>query len=288
MSALVDPRLPVFTPEELATFSEFFYRHTGILFTSRKDYFVERRLAERMEATRSASFADYFTRLRFQPSGEELQNLVNLLTVNETYFYREDYQFKALVSGILPELARARPRGTPISLWSLPCSTGEEPYSIAMQILDGWDRADEFEIEIHGSDIDTRVLAEARRGVYGERALHRLAPDVRRRYFARHGTDDWRICEELRQSVEFSIVNLANPLDTRRFRGMDVIFCRNLLIYFDDLSRRKAVETLYDCLAPGGFLCLGHSESMSRMSSLFTARAFGETVVHQKPTQAEY
>ena len=205
------------------------------------------------------------------------------MTVNETYFFREDYQFDALVRGILPEITRTRRPGGTLRIWSMPCSTGEEPYSIAIQILENWSRADEFDIEITGSDIDSRVLADARKGIYGNRSLQRLSPELRKKYFRSVGEDQFEIHEELRSSIDFSIANLSDPIHMHRYRAMDVIFCRNLLIYFDDTSRRAAVEALYECLTPGGFICLGHSESMSRMSSMFLPRKFGDTIVYQRP-----
>ncbi|QEE42912.1 protein-glutamate O-methyltransferase CheR [Methylobacterium sp. WL64] len=273
--------------DEYEKFYEYFYRRTGISFSGKKEYFVEKRLLERIAKTGSDSFKAYFTLLRFQASGEELQHLVNLMTVNETYFFREDYQFDALVRGILPEITRTRRPGATLRIWSMPCSTGEEPYSIAIQILEHWSRADEFAIEITGSDIDSRVLADARKGIYGNRSLQRLSPELRKKYFRRLGDDQFEIHEELRSSIEFSIANLSDPIHMHRYRAMDVIFCRNLLIYFDDTSRRAAVEALYECLIPGGFICLGHSESMSRMSSMFLPRKFGDTIVYQRPIEQD-
>ena len=273
--------------DEYEKFYEYFYRRTGISFSGKKEYFVENRLLERIAKTGSDSFKAYFTLLRFQASGEELQHLVNLMTVNETYFFREDYQFDALVRGILPEITRTRRPGATLRIWSMPCSTGEEPYSIAIQILENWSRADDFAIEITGSDIDSRVLADARKGIYGNRSLQRLSPELRKKYFRRLGDDQFEIHEELRSSIEFSIANLSDPIHMHRYRAMDVIFCRNLLIYFDDTSRRAAVEALYECLIPGGFICLGHSESMSRMSSMFLPRKFGDTIVYQRPIEQD-
>lgn len=286
LSAATAPRdaalAPAIPPEDYARFCDFFYRKTGIMFGANKTYFVERRLQERMSATRSATFRDYFTMVRFQASGEEMQSLVNAMTVNETYFYREDYQFDALVRHLLPEIARTRSTSDPIRLWSMPCSTGEEPYSIAMQILENWPQADEYSVEILASDIDSRVIAEAKQGLYSARSLHRLTPTLKNRYFTPIG-EDFRICAELRGSIDFSVVNITEPLPMRRFRGIDVIFCRNMLIYFDDTSRRQAVEALYESLRPGGYICLGHSESMSRISSLFRPRKFGATILYQRP-----
>lgn len=278
---------PPVSPEEYAKLCEFFYRRTGMMFSEKKRYFVERRLQERIVKTGSSGFRDYFALLRFQASGEELQQLVNLMTVNETYFFREDYQFDALTGGMLPELAKARARGSRIRIWSVPCSTGEEPYSIALHVLETWNLCDDYEIEILASDIDSRVLADAADGTYGERSLQRVPMALRQQYFARLAGDRYRLRSEIRDSVDFSTVNVVDPLQMARFRGIDVIFCRNLLIYFDDLARRETVEALYECLAPGGFICLGHSESMNRMSSLFRPRKFGDTIVHQKPAEAE-
>lgn len=286
LSATATPRdtAPALTipAEDYARFCDFFYRKTGIMFGANKTYFVERRLQERMAATRSATFRDYFTMVRFQASGEEMQSLVNAMTVNETYFYREDYQFDALVRHLLPEIARTRAPNDPIRLWSMPCSTGEEPYSIAMQILENWPQADAFSVEILASDIDSRVIAEARQGLYTARALHRLTPSLKSRYFTAVG-ENFRICQELRGSIDFSVVNITEGLAMRRFRNLDVIFCRNMLIYFDDNSRRRAVEALYESLRPGGYICLGHSESMSRISSMFRLRKFGATILYQRP-----
>ena len=265
---------PTLSAEEFARFCSFFYRHTGILFGEPKRYFVERRVQERMRATGSEGFRDYFSLMRFEASGRELQLLVNAMTVNETYFFREDYQFQALTGGVLPHLARHRQR--PIRIWSVPCSTGEEPYSIAISILEDWREADTHDIEIHASDIDSEVLEQARAGIYAPRALHRLSAQLRARYFAPLPDGRFRLHEGIRGSIDFAAVNVVDPRSMARYRGMDVVFCRNMLIYFDDLSRRQAVEAIYESLAPGGFVFLGHSESMSRMSSLFHPCKIGE------------
>jgi len=278
-----EPSPSSITDVEYAKFCEFFYRKTGIQFQENKKYYVERRLVDRMAKTGMDSFREYFMLVRFQASGEELQCLVNAMTVNETYFFREDYQFEALVSGILPSLTRRKRPGTPIRIWSVPCSSGEEPYSIALVILEKWDQADAWDIEILASDIDSRILAEAQAGVFGSRSLSRVSPGMLTKYFIRHGEDSHRIREELRRSIDFSLVNVTDRMQTGRFRDIDIIFCRNMLIYFDDVARRETVEMFYEVLAPGGFVCLGHSESMSRMSSIFVPRRFGETIVYQKP-----
>ena len=276
----VDGRL---SDADFRTFREFYYRKTGNWFDDNKRYFVDKRLLERMRESGAESFRAYFTSLRFEASGRELQMLTNLMTVNETYFYREDYQLRCLVADILPQVLRHRSRTGPIRIWSLPCSTGEEPYSLAIYLLEHWPDIEHVDVEIVGSDIDTVALEKARAGRYGRRSLNGLPDAVRERYFEPDGPQHHRLVDWLRDAITFTRVNIADVRDTRAYRDFDVIFCRNLLIYFDEASRRKAAEQLFDALRPGGFICLGHSEFMSRISPLFTPRRFTDAIVYQRP-----
>jgi len=274
--------LAALSAEEFRRLCDFLYRRTGMAFTDGKQYYVERRVAERVAATGAESFASYFSLLRTDVEGE-VERLVNAFTVNETYFYREEHQLRCLTSDLLAERLRVGSPGQGIRIWSVPCSTGEEPYSIAIWLLENWPMVDRYEIEIVGSDIDTGVLEKARSGIFGKRALMRLSPDLVEKYFAPVGLDTWKILDDLRESVRFSRVNIVAPLETRPYGHFDVIFCRNVLIYFDDASRRIAAENLYENLAPGGYICLGHSESMSRITPLFDVRRFADAIVYQRP-----
>ena len=261
---------------------EFLYRETGLTYNEAKRYYIERRVADRMLAIEAANFGEYFFRLRTRGTGE-LENFINAITVNETYFYREDYQLQCLTRHLLPQRLAAK-RVTPgIRIWSLPCATGEEPFSIAIWLLENWPEVDSHEIEIIGSDIDTNVLEAARGGIYGKRALMRLEPALVERYFEPVDEDNWRIIADLRGSVQFSAANAVEPADISRFGRFDVIFCRNMLIYFDDASRRLAAENLYEALLPGGYLCLGHAESMSRISALFEICRYDDIIVYRRP-----
>ena len=275
----------VITEDDFQKFREFFYRKTGINFDSGKRYFVDKRLVERIEANHSADFRSYFSMLRFQASGEEVQLLTNLMTVNETYFLREEYQFNCLVNSILPDIVQRKTDKSPIRIWCIPSSSGEEPYSIALYLMERWAGIAKWDVEIISSDIDTGILHKARVGRYSQRSVQYLPLAWLARYFKRIG-DEFQISDDLREAVEFTRVNLADPADTRPYRNFDVIFCRNLLIYFDDASRKSAAETFYDALKPGGFICLGHSESMSRISSLYKVRKFPEAIVYQKSPEA--
>jgi chemotaxis protein methyltransferase CheR len=285
MKAAVTPI--VITDADFLKFREFFYRKTGIHFEENKRYFVDKRLIDRIEATGAENFRAYFIALRFESDGAELQQLVNTMTVNETYFFREVYQFDCLVKDMLAEVVRHKRRGERIRIWSIPSSTGEEPYSIAIYLLERWPLINDYEVEIMSSDIDTTVLSAAQRGVYSARSIGQLPKPYLDKYFRRLPDNEFAISRDLVAAVDFSRVNLSDANDTRKFRNIDVIFCRNLLIYFDDLSRRLAAEAMYDALSPGGFVCLGHSESMSRISALYTVRRFPDAMVYQKPMQGD-
>jgi chemotaxis protein methyltransferase CheR len=251
-------------------------------FDDNKRYYIDRRVVERIAVTGSLSFQSYFALLR-SDTEHEIEQLVNAFTVNETYFYREDHQLRCMTSHLLSDLLPRKQRGDSIRIWSIPCSTGEEPYSIALWLMENWREVDNHNIEIVASDIDTRALKAAAEGIYGARALMRLSSDVIDRYFARIEGDQVQIDPGLRESIQFTRANLIDAQDMARYRDFDIVFCRNVLIYFDDASRRAAAENLYDCLRPGGYICLGHSETMSRISPLFSVRRFPEAIVYQRP-----
>ena len=278
------PEPAALAEEDFRRLCEFVYRRTGMVFTEAKRYYVERRVSERIAVTRSGSFGAYFSRLRGDLDGE-IEQFINAFTVNETYFYREDHQLRCLTASLLPARVAGKRDGEALRIWSVPCSSGEEPYSIAIWLLENWALVDRYEIEIVGSDIDTAVIERAREGVYGKRALMRLPPEVVAKYFAARGDETWKILDDLCQSVRFTPVNLVDPAQTRPHGKFDVIFCRNVLIYFDETSRRTAAENLYENLLPGGFICLGHTESMSRISPLFDVARFTDAIVYQRPTE---
>ncbi|WP_421989971.1 CheR family methyltransferase [Roseococcus sp.] len=266
---------------ELRRLCAFLYRETGMLFGETKRYYIERRVADRLAATRTANFAAYFGSLR--ADAQEREALINAFTVNETYFYREEHQLACLSRSLLPDLITTRRPGDRIRIWSAPCSTGEEAYSIAIWLLENWRLVDAYNIEIVGSDIDTRVLEAAREGLFGERALSRMPPQLVDAYFGPVQRHRREIIQDLKESIAFTQANLVDGPSLAAQGIFDVIFCRNVLIYFDDQSRLIAAQNLYDRLAPGGYLCLGHTESMSRISDLFAVRRFEDAIVFQRP-----
>jgi chemotaxis protein methyltransferase CheR len=271
-------------------FREYFYKRTGIQFTSAKRYFVDKRIDACIRDSPYDTFASWFAALRLSDRSDLLQELINQLTVNETYFLREDYQFDSMLRTVLPDVLARRGGANrivgPIKILSLPCSTGEEPYSIALRLLEEWDLIDRIDVEIHGADIDSEVLQRARHASYGERSLQRVPAKWRAKYFTSVGTGRYQLDEGIRGAVTLHQVNVCDTLAMRAFREFDVIFCRNVLIYFDELSSRRAAENLYGAMRPGGYLFLGHSESMSRISPIFTPTRLPEGIVYQRPIGA--
>jgi chemotaxis protein methyltransferase CheR len=275
------PEGSALSEDELLRFCEFLYRRSGMTFGESKRYYIDRRVAERMAATGETEFRGYFARLRNDPV--ELEQAINAFTVNETYFYREAHQFACMSRDLLPQIVRSREAGGRVRILCIPCSTGEEPYSVAIWLLENWAMVDAYNIEIVGADIDTSALKRAREGFYEARSLSRLPAGLVDAYFEKPDGDRTRIIKDLRESVQFGPANLIDAGGMRALGRFDLIFCRNVLIYFDDASRRTAAETLYDALTPGGFLLLGHSESMGRIDDRFAPRRFEDAVVYQRP-----
>jgi chemotaxis protein methyltransferase CheR len=266
--------------ESLRLVCEFLYRRTGMSYGEAKRYYIERRVSDGMHRAGARSVRAYLNLV--EGDAREAEALINSFTVNETYFYREDHQLICLGRSLLPEIVAARRPGDLVRIWCVPCSTGEEPYSVAIWLLENWPMVDAYNIEIVGSDIDTAALVAAEYGEYGVRALSRLPGEVKARYFEPGRGGMQRIIPDIRESVKFTQANLVDAASVARAGQFDIIFCRNVLIYFDDASRLQATDHLYDALVPGGFICLGHTESMSRISARFAMRRFEDAIVYQR------
>lgn len=272
------------TADDLTKVCDFVYRRTGLVYGEAKRYYAERRVAARMRALGTGDFDTYFARLVRDALEEEA--LVNAFTINETYFYREKHQLQSLSDSALPILTTGKAPGEAIRIWSMPCSSGEEPYSIAIWLLENWPLVDAYNIDITASDIDTDALGAARKGAYGSRALSRLPAHLKARYFDRLEGERWEIIRDLKESVRFTFANLIQESTLAGIGRFDVVFCRNLLIYFDEHSRARAFDSLYRMMSPGAFLFLGHTESLAKVTDRLIVTHLKGGVAYRKPVDA--
>lgn len=268
-------------------FSDLLRSRYGLHFDQDTRYLVEKRLARRIKECETGSFASYFYALRHGPNAEdEFSNLIDLLTTNETYFFRERSQLEALVHEIIPEMrARQGERKRPIAIWSAGCSSGEEPYSIVMMALEA-NLVPGEDFRVYASDISRAVLAKARRGVYREASFRETDRSMRMHYFtSKDGM--MRISDEVKRHVDFVRMNLVDRSRSSLLGTMDVILCRNVIIYFDLDTKKQVISTFHDRLRPGGYLLLGHSESLINVTQGFELKHLTRDLVYRRPVPGE-
>jgi chemotaxis protein methyltransferase CheR len=282
-----DPLVPL--PEDVfRLLRDFIHDYCGIFFDDGSKFLLERRLNRRLEQHQLKSFEQYYHFLRYdRKREEEIVVLVDNLTTNETYFFRENAQLKAFSDEILPELRSRNAGKKSLRIWSAGCSTGEEPYTIAILLLESGNWWRDWQVEIMGSDINQRVLHTARKGMYKKGSHRATPPDMLQKYFIDEGKGDYRIIDAVRQLVSFSYVNLLDPHKISLIRDLDIIFCRNVIIYFDRNAKKKVIEIFYDKMQEGGYLLLGHSESLINISTSFTLRTLQNDMVYQTPIRAK-
>jgi chemotaxis protein methyltransferase CheR len=263
---------------------DFIHGYCGIFFDDASKFLLERRLSRRLEQHHLKTFEEYYHFLRYdRKREEELTILVDNLTTNETYFFRESPQLLAFSEEILPELRERLADRKALRIWSAGCSTGEEPYTIAMLLFESGDWWRNWQVEILGSDINQRVLHTARKGVYKTGAHRVTSPDMLAKYFIEEDKGNYRIVDKVKELVSFSSLNLLDPLKANLISNMDIIFCRNVIIYFDKEAKKKVIESFSSKLREGGYLLLGHSESLINISNAFVLRTLKNDMVYQKP-----
>jgi chemotaxis protein methyltransferase CheR len=276
------------TDVEFRMFSDLFRECSGLHFGEDSRFLLEKRLVRRIRETDAGSFSAYHYMLRRDASGDqELANIIDDLTTNETYFFRERNQLRALLEEILPQLIALREaeRESPLSIWSAGCSSGEEPYSIVMLAMEAG-----FEVgrnlRVYASDISRRMLNKARRGVYRPASFRDTEPCLKEKYFTeKDGL--WRISDEVKQHVAFTHLNLLDQGRISLLGTMDVILCRNVIIYFDLETKRKVIRTFSEKLRAGGYLLLGHSESLVNVSNAFELAHLRNDLVYRRPIPGE-
>lgn len=250
------------TPDDMRFIAQLVYEHAGIVIREHKEAMTRGRLARRVKVLGLSSVAEYCAFLRTPQAADEIPELINVVTTNHTAFFRERHHFDHLRKDVLPRLVqeRAGRRGR-IRLWSSACSSGEEPYTIAAVSRDVIGHRTDLDFRILATDIDTDILARAEAGIYPAEPLERLPSDVRPLLKCEQaGRGEVRIADDLRRLIAFKRLNL---IESWPMRGpFDGIFCRNVFIYFDTQTKAAILDRFVDLLAPGGFLYLGHSESL--------------------------
>lgn len=264
----------VITDEEFRVFRALVLKEAGIFLSEAKRQLVASRLAKRLRHFGFTTFSQYYHYLKTQdPQGEERLRMVNCITTNKTDFFREGHHFEFLRDQVFPELRERALQGGPrrLRIWSAACSSGEEPYTIALTIREKFPSHSGWDIKILASDIDTDMLQRAERGIYDKERLAGVPEPLQRKYFLR-GKGQWegsvRIRPELRELITFRRINFMDPswpIHTR----FDVIFCRNVIIYFDRETQRRLFERLRGYLHEDGYLMVGHSESLHWLADLF-------------------
>jgi chemotaxis protein methyltransferase CheR len=269
-------------PNEFRLLRDLVNAHAGLQYDDDALILFDRRLSERLAVLHLSGFDEYYKYLRFNVRGPaELEEVLERVTTNETYFFRQEYQLRAFKNEILPRLHEANASRRRLAIWSAGCSTGEEAYTLAMLVhesglFDGWD------LRIIGSDICKQAVAFARRGVYRGGAFRTTPIEYRRNYFVEE-EDGIHVSETIRKLCYFGQLNLMDAGKAGIVGRVDAVFCRNVLIYLDVRSRRKVIDCLHERLVPGGILFLGHSESLLNVTTAFELVHLSEDLVYRKP-----
>ncbi len=273
------------TSAEFEEWRKFIYELTGIYFQDNKKYLLESRLLKRVNFLKLNSFKEYLDYLKRNRNNKaEYNELFEVITINETFFFRNQPQLDALVTKVIPEIMsmpenRNKNR---IKIWSAACSSGEEPYSVAITIKEMLQaKYPNVRFEIVGTDINYQVLNTAKNAIYKEYAVRNTPPYYIKKYFKQEN-GRYILSDEVKKMVTFKMLNLADDIEMRRMKEYDVIFCANVLIYFDKDSKIKVVNHLYNALNKGGYLFIGYSETLHGISKAFKLVSFPKTVGYKK------
>ena len=268
---------------QFAALRKIVYDRSGIHFQESKKYVLESRLARRVEELEFDDFDQYLLFLTAGPYQlDEFQEMFNRITINETSFFRNEPQLDVFEQRILPELMEKRKLTRSLRIWSAACSSGEEPYTLAMMIHRSLGiRLADWRIEILGTDISEKVLNLAQAGKYPHYAVKSTHALVLGRYFKQQGSD-YKLDPEIMSMVRFEKLNLKDIFAARRFGTFDVIFCRNVMIYFDDAMKKSCVQMFHKQLADDGALFIGHSENLRSLDVPFTPLNFPQAFAYQK------
>lgn len=275
---------PKLSNETFGLLREIIYAKCGIFFADTKRYLLETRLLRRLEERNLKTFEDYYYFLTYDAAREkELHHLFNAIVTNETSFFRDLPQLEAFRKGVVPTVLeeKLKANSRTLKIWSAACSTGEEPFTLAMMLMEDGLPLKGWNIDILGTDISDHVIRSANAASYDKYSLRNTPENFLRKYFASAG-DTYTVGKKVQEVVKYRKVNLIDPIEMRMIKGMDIIFCRNALIYFDDASKKKVIGHLYDSMSKGGYLFVGFSETLHNITRLFRPVSIERSVVYQK------
>ena len=276
---------PKLSEETFVMLRDFIYSTTGIFFPEKKKYLLEGRLVKRLQALKLGHFEDYLHLLKYGQQKEcEFEFLCNMITINETFFFRNDAQIDAFQKKFAEEVIEAKKayNNRTLRIWSTACSSGEEPYTFAMLYLEHLKpRYPEVRIEIIGTDINTAVLDMAHKAEYNQYAIRSTPKHYLNKYFDQ-SNGVYRLRQEVKELVRFEYINLIDREKMRHMIHFDFIFCANVLIYFDEKAKIQVVGDLFDSLNRGGYLFIGFSEMLHRISTAFKLVSIPKTTAYKK------
>jgi chemotaxis protein methyltransferase CheR len=283
--ALFGSSAPQMRIEEFRLINRFINRFCGIHLDDDMRFVAERRLGERVIALGLSSFGEYYHYLRYHPERKaELERAVDILTTNETYFFREFFQLTAFRDEVLPKLRDMAQRKRSLTVWSAGCSSGEEVYSLAI-LIDETRLFTDWDVRVFGNDISRRIIQIARRGIYSASSFRATPPEYER-YFIKT-PEGKMVVPSIRAMCHFGHFNLLDEARAVMVGRVEAVFCRNVLIYFDETARKNVIQSFYQRLCPGGFLMLGHSESLFNDSTAFELTHLTNDLVYRKPLGAQ-
>lgn len=262
----VFPEIPDMSLEQFQRFALVIHERTGIHLKEHKITLLSNRIRKRLRALSLTDYDAYYDYLKAHDDSEMVR-FFEVITTNESYFWRTTQNYEALKTIVLPEILKAF-RGEELHIWSAGCSTGEEPYNLGMELIEAMRKVGFFSFRILATDLSERVIEFARAGRYSGRKIEKVPPDILSRYF-RPVQDEagvYEVREDIRKKIDFQIDNLFTSTHT----GMHVIFCRNVMIYFKREEQKVLVERFYNALKPGGYLFIGHAESLQMLDTRFS------------------
>lgn len=281
----MEKKIASLSQEEFLQFRDFISQESGLYFDTEKIDILKSALGKRLAKQNHSSFQEYYNFLKFHPKGRiEAREFLDLVTIGETYFFRNKHSFDVLMWSILPEIIQRKIQGKDksICVWSAGCSNGDEAYSIAIAIIETLPDYKDWNISVFGTDLNRQSITRAKEGIYTKKSVSHLPQEYIDKYFQKRG-DNFILDDSIKGMVNFESHNLAkDPFFLEGMQNLDIIFCRNVTIYFDFETTKRIINSFYNCLSPGGYLFIGHAETLWQVTDKFMPIEFAQAFVYKK------